>query len=217
MRMKLSAKATGLPVVLARSPLGTFNTKYAERAYAHPRPQLMRLTRSGLLHRLADGFYVVVPHELAASSEWMPILEAAAGGVAAAEFGPGIAPLMGLSAARMHGVVPRASAVATVAAPRRRRTLQLSDRVAEIRFSPRSLSELDVELMPSELGPVLVTTPEQTVLDLAHRPARDGDPTEVTSAIRLLLPRCRLDALASLAAQQNLVTALKRAQTLVEG
>jgi hypothetical protein len=175
---------------------------------------LMRLTNAGLLHRLADGFYVVVPHELAGNTQWVPTIEAAAAGIATAEFGPGHAALMGLTAARLHGVLPRALAVATVAAPRRRRNIVLRDRQGGIRFRPRDVTGLDLEMMHTELGPTLVTTPEQTVLDLAHRPADSADRAEADAAVRLLLPRCDKATLDHLASEQHLRPALRRAYAL---
>jgi hypothetical protein len=94
----------------------TFRAADAAVVYAHPAPQLRRLEQLGVLHRLAHGYYTVVPQDQIGTN-WMPTLEAAAAGIAAARFHPDRAPLMGVSAARLHGALPRALAVAIVAAP----------------------------------------------------------------------------------------------------
>jgi len=77
---------------------------------------------------------------------------------------------MSVTAARLHRAIPRAISTAVVAAPRTRRTLQMVDRRALVRFRARDIAALQVERMETDLGGCLVTTPEQTVLDLAYRP-----------------------------------------------
>ena len=101
----------------------------AATTYAHPRPEFARLMRTGALHRVAPGYYAVVPDDQVGQG-WLPELEATALGIAAAAEGIHTVCAMGLSAARIHGVVPRALAIATVAAGRHRRTMQLADRDA---------------------------------------------------------------------------------------
>ena len=54
-------RSTPLPTSLAQVPMKTIRPSDAARHYAHPRTQLARLTEHGLLHRLADGYYVGVP------------------------------------------------------------------------------------------------------------------------------------------------------------
>jgi hypothetical protein len=142
----------------------------------------------------------------------MPALEAAAYGIGAAGYGPEQAVLMGLSACRLLGVLPRAHAVAVVAVPKQRPALQLSDRPARVIFVRRDISRLDTERLPTELGSALVTSPEQTVLDLAHRPQLGGMPDEVPGWVAALWPRTNEDVLAELAADQRLGGALSRAR-----
>ncbi|GIG27354.1 hypothetical protein Cde04nite_35980 [Cellulomonas denverensis] len=72
-----------------------------------------------------------------------------------------------------------------------RRPGRLADRDAQVRFVRRPLAALDAERVLLDLGAVLVTTPEQTLLDLA-RPAA-GD------AVQALWPRADRDVLAALA------------------
>jgi predicted transcriptional regulator of viral defense system len=176
-----------------------------------PRAQLVRLAEHGLLHRLADGYYVVVPQEML-GRRWIPSLEAAAAGIAAAIHGPDDVVVMGLSAARLHGVIPRALATAIVAVPRQHRPIALSDRPAVVRFVKRDTSGLDAERIGTELGPALVTAPEQTVLDLAHRPTLGDSQTDIPSAVAALYARSDKQRLQALATQQRRLASLRRAE-----
>jgi hypothetical protein len=201
---------TGLPVELARVPYGVVRPADAAAVYAHPRSQIARLVDRGLLHPLAAGYYAVVPPALV-GGDFRPTLEAAGYGVAAAVYGADDVLLMGLSAARMHGAVPRALAVAVVAVPVQRRTLQLADRPARVVFVRRDTGRLDGQRMRTDLGSALVTGVEQTVLDLAHRPDLGGAPAQVRDAAVALLERCDADLLTELAAAQRLEAARQRA------
>ncbi|MFY2786607.1 hypothetical protein [Rhodococcus sp. MALMAid1271] len=67
----------------------------------------------------------------------MPGLEAAAAGVAVAAYSADDADdavVMGVSAARLHGAIPRALAMAVVAVPTRHDPIRLADRQAVVRF-----------------------------------------------------------------------------------
>lgn len=201
-------------MALAQKPLRTIRPKDAVDVYPHPRPQIGRLERNGLLHKVATGYYVVVPQDRV-GRKWRPTIEAATAGIAAAAAGLDRFVLMGLTAARLHGVVPRALAVGIVAAPGRRHDIPLTDRKGRVHFVDRDVTVLDAERMTTELGPCLVTTPEQTVLDLAHRPKLGDAEQEAVAAIRALLPRCDADVLERLAGEQRLGAALDRARALV--
>jgi AbiEi antitoxin C-terminal domain len=124
--------------------------------------------------------------------------------------GAGRAVLMGVSAARRHNVVPRALGVAIVAVPDDRRDLELRDRDGLVHFVKRDVDILDVEPMTTDLGHCLVTTVEQTVLDLAHRPNLGHVVEEAHAAIAALLPHCNEVTLERLAGQQRLRAALTR-------
>ena len=90
--------------------------------------------------------------------------------------------------------------------PRRRRDLALADRQATIHFLPRDIERIDVERITTDMGPCLVTTPEQTALDLAHLPKLGDMEFDAWSAIDALLPRCDnevLDRLRRRAAAQR--------------
>ena len=208
------ARASGLPSQLARRPFGVLRPVDAVDVYANPAKDLARLVDRGLLHKLATGYYAVVPPH-STDRAWLPSVEGAAYGVAAADYGPDGAVLMGLSAARLHGAIPRALEVAVVAVPKNRPSLLLADRNATVRFVRRDTDRLDAERVNTDLGPALVTTAEQTLLDLAHRPALGGVPAEANAAIRALWPRVETGRLSEIAGQQRLRSALDRARKLV--
>jgi predicted transcriptional regulator of viral defense system len=208
----MAVRSAGVPPEIAQAPLRTVRARDVT-TYAQSHKDLARLEARGLLHRIGDGFYTVVPQDRVGSS-WMPTLEGAAAGIGAAEFGPGLYALMSLTAARLHRAIPRAISTAVVAAPRKRRTLQMVDRRASVRFRARDIPALQVEMMETDLGGCLVTTPEQTVLDLAYRPNIGDLEDEATAAIQSLLPRCDRDLMAEIAASQRLGRAFDRVRRL---
>ncbi len=210
-----SRRARGLPAVLARVAFGVLRPIDAVQVYAQPRPEFRRLSGLGVLHRVATGYYAVVP-PAAYDRSWLPSLEAAAYGVAAADYGADAVVLMGLSAARLHGALPRALAVAVVAVPKQRPLLRLVDRDAHLVFARRATDRLDAERVGTDLGTALVTTIEQTLLDLAHRPDLGDVPGEARAAVAALWPRADRARLAELAGGQRLRAALERARHWAE-
>lgn len=205
--------AVGLPVILTSRPLHVFTTRDAYAAYASPRPQLKRLTDAGLLRRLHGGIFAIVPTENV-GLPWTPPLEAAAIGLEAARSGLDGAILMGLSAARIHGAVPRGLGQATVATRTQRRPIMLDGTGLEVRFIRRRVDELDADLSTTVLGDVLVTGIEQTILDLAGPRVQDTEAEAEREAIRSLAPRADHTRLRELAARQRLRGALRRAQAV---
>lgn len=203
--------STAVPAGLAARPLRTFRTGQAEDTYAYPGPEIARLHEHGLLHRLAHGYYVVIPQEML-GRRWIPDLEAAAAGIATTIYGHDDIVVMGLSAARLHGAIPRALATAIVAAPRQHRPITLTDRPAVVRFVKRDTAELDAERVRTDLGPTLATTPEQTILDLAHRPTLGDSATDVPAAVKALFARADPDRLRQLATEQRRLASLRRAE-----
>jgi predicted transcriptional regulator of viral defense system len=169
------------------------------------------LAEHGLLHRVADGYYIVVPQEMV-GRPWIPSLEATAAGIATAIHGPDEIVVMGVSAARLHGVIPRALATAVVAVPQQHRPIALSDRPAIVRFVKRDTDGLDAERINTALGPALVTTPEQTVLDLAHRPTLGDSDADIPSAVAALYARSDKQRLQMVATQQRRLASLHRAE-----
>ena len=83
-------------------------------------------------------------------------MEAAAAGIAVAAYSPDDAVVVGVSAARLHGVIPRA----VVTVPTRHDPIRLADRRAVVRFVVRDTARLDAERIDTEIGAVLVTTAE---------------------------------------------------------
>lgn len=208
------ARASGLPAQLARRPFRVLRPADATDVYTNPAKDFGRLAHRGRLHRLATGYYAIVPPH-STDRSWLPSLEAAAYGVAAADYGPEGAVLMGLSAARLHGAIPRALAVALVAVPKNRRNLVLTDRDATVEFIRRDVDRLDAERTSTDLGPALVTTVEQTLLDLAHRPHLGGVCTEANTAVQALWARVDTNLIAEIAVAQRLHSALSRARKAV--
>lgn len=135
---------------------------------------------------------------------------AAAAAISVSDVGVDRSVVMGVSAARLHHAIPRALGTAVVAVPRQRGRLRLRDRDADVVFVRRDVARLAVELMSTDLGRVLATTPEQTVLDLVHRPALGGPESVTRDAARALLPRCEPDELNRIADEQRLTAALRR-------
>lgn len=199
----------GLPVAITRAPLRTFRPKDLAETYTQPNVQLHRLTRQNRVKKAAHGLYYAVPDDQ--DPTWAPTLEAVAAGVATAIFGERVPVLMHLTAARLLGALPRAIGQAFVAAPRQHMPLQVADRPgATIFFVAREVDALDATLVRTDLGPALVTTPEQTVLDLTKRPRLGEMPEETQAAVRLLLPRCDGGRLEELAREQRMMRTLNR-------
>jgi predicted transcriptional regulator of viral defense system len=205
-------RSTALPGELAKAPLRTVRAQTARTTYAHPGPELARLAERGVLHRVAIGYYVVVPQDMV-GRRWLPELDAAAAGIASAIYGPENAILMGISAARALGAIPRALATATVAVPKQHRPISLVDRSAVVQFVKRDTDTLDAERVQTQLGPALVTTPEQTILDLAHRPQLGNAEVDVPGAVVALYSRSDRERMGTIAAQQRLTASLHRAES----
>ncbi|WP_158374342.1 type IV toxin-antitoxin system AbiEi family antitoxin [Cellulosimicrobium cellulans] len=196
---------------VAAAPSRTVRPSDLAPFYTNPRAGVQDLERRGWLHRLAYGYYCGVPLD-ADPATWRPSLEAAAAAVARTPAEVDEPVLMGLTAARVHGAVPRALGTAWVAVTAARRPLRLADRDAEVRFVRRSVATLDAERVVLDLGAVLVTTPEQTLLDLA-RPAT-ADPEHVAVA-RALSPLADQAVLADLATRTRAGAALDRVRRWV--
>lgn len=174
--------------LIARAPMRTVRAVNLAGVYSHPGPELAILERRGVVHRLARGVYCAVPPEHVGDA-WRPTIEAATAAVATVLCGDGVPVLTGLTAARMHRGLPRAIGAGSVAVPAQRRPLHLADRDGEVRFVMRTVAELDAVAMTTELGQALVTTHEQTLLDLARADPRAED-LDAQEAIDALWPEC---------------------------
>ena len=205
----MARQAGRLPTSLLHRPLRVMRPQDAADAYAHPRPEFARLVKSGVLHRLATGYYAVVPDDRV-GMPWLPDLESSALGIAASDEGAESVALMGISAARVHGAAPRALGVAVIAASRHRAPIRLADREADVIFVRRDVKRIEVERRPLELGQGWVTTVEQTIVDLAGRPDVGNVPDESYEAARALVPRADRQFLRELAALQRRAGAVDR-------
>lgn len=188
------------PALLARGRV--LRPADAQDVYTNPRAEFARLERRGALHRLAPGLFAAVPDE-AIGDDWLPSTEDVALAIAATGGHGDDAALMGISAARVHGVIPRALNVAVVAAAHHRRTLNLTDRDAQILFVRRDTARLDLQRYRSSLGQGWLTTLEQTMLDLISRPELGGTPDAAHEAIDAMAPRVDVGLLRELAVAQH--------------
>ena len=168
--------------------------------YVNPRAVLRHHAAKGELIRLAPGYYMAPPDDQPLA--WTPTIETATAAIATAAYPGEDVVLMGLTAARIHGALPRAIGVGIVAVPRQHAPIVLDDGGRAI-FVARDTGRLDAVRMPVETGRVLVTTVEQTVLDLARRPNLGGLELEARAAIANLMPRVDHDHLLELAHEQN--------------
>jgi len=199
----------GLPAAVTHAPLRTFRPQDLAGVYTQPGVQLHRLTRQGRVRRAAHGYYYAVPDDQ--DPTWTPGIEAVAAGIATAVFGDRVPVLMHLTAARMHGALPRAVGVAIVATPGQHAPVRVDlGRPATVVFVARDVDRLDAVLVNTDLGPALATTVEQTVLDLAKRPGLGGMPDEALAVVRALLPRCDDERLTGLARDQRMTRVLDR-------
>ncbi|WP_158274433.1 type IV toxin-antitoxin system AbiEi family antitoxin [Cellulomonas sp. WB94] len=194
--------------LIARAPMRTVRAVNLAGVYSHPGPQLAILERRGVVHRLAHGIYCAVPPEYVGDA-WRPTIEAATAAIATALVGDRVPVLTGLTAARMHRALPRAIGTGYVAVPAQRRPLLLADRDGEVRFVMRDGAALDAVAMTTDLGQVLVTTREQTLLDLARADPRAED-LDTQEAIDALWPWSDPAALEKISAHQRMRATYER-------
>lgn len=208
----MDGRAAGVPVALARRPNRVFRPRDVADVYAHPRAELARLTETGVIRRLATGYYAMAPLNRLGDRTWRPELEAAALGIAVADYGADAVALVGVSAARHHGVIPRALATASIAVPKQRPVLVTT--IGGIAFSKRDVTRLDLERVQTELVTGWVTTVEQTLLDIAARPDRFALPvSDRAEVVAALGRRADLALVAELAERQHQPAALRRIRT----
>jgi hypothetical protein len=185
--------------LLAERPLHTARAADLAAAYAHPKDELRRLAGAGAVTRLAHGVYTLTP--LGARPGWRPELELAAMAWATATYGDRVPVLMGLGAARFHGAIPRAIGVTVVALPVQHRPMEIvSGRVV---FVARNLEAIRARTERTELGEMLVTTPEQTLVDLVARPRLGEMPAEAEAAAQHLSIRVDREVTTRLAIEQR--------------
>lgn len=191
------------PMKFTQAPMRTVRPKDLAGVFAYPRVQIARLVEQGAAVRLAHGYAVAVPDDQ--GPDWKPTIEEAAAGIAATIFGQRHVVLMGITAARIHQAIPRALGNAVVAVPHQHRPIALAGG-GRVLFVTRATERLDARLETLETGRVLVTTPEQTLLDLAKRPTLGDAPDEARAAVVNLLARVDRAKVERLARAQRALT-----------
>lgn len=176
--------------------------------YAEPSKEFARLADAGVLLRLSHGYYAVVPEERR-SAAWRPTIEGVALGMAIADYSTDAVALMGVSAARVLGWVPRAMAGAVVGVPKQRPARQTP--VGPITFVMRDVGRLEVQVVDTDLVRGFATTAEQTALDIAHRPGRGGvSPAMAVETLTVLAEHLDWDVVADLTTRQRKHSAAAR-------
>jgi AbiEi antitoxin C-terminal domain len=209
----MARTAVGVPPLLARRANRVLRPRDAEPVYAHPRAEFARLTQLGVLRKIATGYFVLVPQNRVGDQRWKPSLDAIALGLGQADYGAADVALMGVSAARHHGAMPRAIAVAVVVVPKQRPVLQTE--FGRVVFAKRVTARLDVERIETPLATGWITTIEQTLIDLAARPTLGGlTDLDAVEAIRSLGGRADWELVARLAHEQRRPAALRTATVL---
>jgi len=177
-------------------------------------PELRRLAGNGALLQLAHGVYALVPEaRREPGTRWRPAVEAAALGLAIAEYGRDAVALIGPSAARLHDAYPRALGVAVVAVPKQRP--EKATTAGKIRFVLRDVETLDLVRTTTELTQGWMTSVEETLLDLAGNwprwPVSNAARLEM---VRLLAARSSTELLNEIGRRSRRGAALARVQEL---
>ena len=102
---------------------GVLRPRDAKEIYTQPALQFQRLEKTGTLLKLAHGYYLLVPEAMRGKA-WRPEMEALALALGQADYGKNAVALMHISAARIHGAIPRALALAVLAVPKQRPALE---------------------------------------------------------------------------------------------
>ena len=170
---------------ITSAPMRTVRPVMLEGVYANPRKELVRMRDAGRLVQIAPGTYTAKPDDIAAERPWRPGFEEAAMAYATAQYADRVPVLYGIGAARFHHAIPRAIGVTVIAVPEQHRPVTMTDG-GRVVFTTTDVDRLRARLEHGVLGDFLVTTPEQTLLDLLERPALGGMPAEAAEATRAL-------------------------------
>jgi hypothetical protein len=190
-----------LPVEIAGADPRVVRPRDLAHRYLNPRAEFNRLAEAGVLLRLAHGYYALVPEPLRGTA-WRPSVEAAGLALAQTDYGRDRTVAMGVTAARLLAVVPRAPGTSVIAVPRQRAPLDTV--VGRVVFVTRAVEQLDAQRVETELSTGLTTTAEQTLLDLADRPELGGlSRHEVVEAIQRLAEGADWDLVGELAVVQR--------------
>lgn len=209
-------KATPLPIEIAARSLRVIRPRDAADLYRNPPLEFARLARAGLLLRVARGYYAIPPMEALGTVSWRPAAESVALGIAMVDYGKDRVALAGISAARVLDAVPRALAVGVVAAPTERHTINTLS--GPLSFWKRDTSDLATQRARTELATGWVTTPEQTILDMAYRPKLAGiSPATTSEAMWALATRVDWEMVFDLSVRQRRRAAYTRARWTCAG
>ena len=193
---------------LATLKRGVLRPRDAREMYSQPARQFNYWEKEGVLLKVAHGYFAHIP-EVSRGGHWRPEIEALALGIGQADYGKNEVALMHISAARIHGAIPRALAVAVVAVPKRRPSLETT--CGRIIFVQRNVSSLKKIRIDTELATGWCTSIEQTALDLAGRPDLVEGLTGVTrDAARTLFDRVSEKKLQAVIREQRMGSALVR-------
>lgn len=212
MNSRPQRQATGLPTALLQHESRVLRPQDGREVYAHPAAEFRRLADAGVLTHVAHGYYVVVPGEEVGNTDWRPSVEALALAVGVADHGEDAVALMGLSAARLHGGVPRAHATGWLAVEVSRRPLD-AGRFGTVRFVTRTVDTLGTVRVRTDLADGWMTSVEQTIVDLARHPRYGGGGDQADAAIRMLWPKADPPLLDEIALAQRGIASLDRATT----
>lgn len=197
-----------LPEQITAAPLRTVRPMMLRRLYANPEKELVRLNQAGLVTKIAPGAYTAKPDTIPAPVPWRPAFEDAAMAYATTQYGNRIPVLYGIGAARFHHAIPRAIAVTVIAVPQQHRPVTLTHGGTVI-FTTTDVDKLEARLEQTTLGAFLVTTPEQTMIDLLARPELGGMPAEAAAAAAALAATVDADHVHELAATRPRTVRLK--------
>lgn len=197
-----------MTLTLASLRRGVLRPRDAAGIYTQPALQFRRLELEGVLLKVAHGYYAHIP-EASRGASWRPEIEALALGIGQADYGIDGAVLMHLSAARVQGGIPRAIAVAVLAVPKQRPTLETT--CGRIVFVKRDVSRLKRVKVNTELAIGWATSIEQTALDLAWRPNLiEGMSKVAEEAAVALYARCKEMKLQVIVEGQRMGPSLER-------
>lgn len=204
------------PFALTTKPLRTTRPAGLEGYYAQPAKELSRLVQGGAVVKLAPGTYMAKPDNIRRDETWFPTNEIAGAAIATAQYGERVPVLMGITAARIHNAVNRGLGTVVVAIPGQRRPATMTNG-AVVRYVDRKSGTFASRPEQTALGEVMVTTPEQTLVDLVKRPTLGGVPEEALAAARFLVSRVDIKKALRLADDQGAVAKSRLEHFLEEG
>lgn len=180
--------------MIAGAPLRTVRPVMLREVYANPEKELVRMRDAGTLVQVGHGTYIAKPERVPPQQTWKPPFEEAAMAYATAAYGDRVPVLAGLGAARHWHAIPRAIGVTVIAVPVQHRPVRLVTGGAIV-FTVRDPATIAAVPVQVGLGTFLVTTVEQTLVDLIVRPDLGGMPVEALAAAGALRDRTDADRL----------------------